>query len=85
MITPVIAFTNELPQFVPDAHEVERILHGRISDFLSDESIKRTEILAAKVYRMVAPHFEIDGEIVWGATAMMLNEFRLVWKSIQKE
>jgi hypothetical protein len=26
----------------------------------------------------MAPHFEIAGEIVWGATAMMLNEFRML-------
>jgi hypothetical protein len=31
---------------------------------------------------MIAPHFEIGGEIVWGATAMMLNEFRLVLQEI---
>jgi hypothetical protein len=31
---------------------------------------------------MMAPHFEIEEEVVWGATAMMLNEFRLVLKSI---
>jgi len=27
---------------------------------------------------MLAPHFEIDGEVVWGATAMMLNELRTI-------
>jgi hypothetical protein len=26
----------------------------------------------------MAPHFEIENEVVWGATAMMLNEFRMV-------
>jgi hypothetical protein len=31
---------------------------------------------------MMAPHFEIAGEIVWGATAMMLNEFRLILQEI---
>jgi hypothetical protein len=39
------------------------------------------EITAAKVYRLNAPHFLIDNEIVWGATAMMLNELRLVLRS----
>ena len=83
MITPVVAVANELPSFEPDPHEVERIIHGRVNDLLPEDAIKDKEILAANVYRMMAPHFEIDGEIVWGATAMMLNEFRLVWKSIQ--
>jgi hypothetical protein len=26
---------------------------------------------------MLTPHFLIDGEVVWGATAMILNELRL--------
>ena len=43
---------------------------------------KQREILAAGKYAMMAPHFEIEGEVVWGATAMMLNEFRLVLKEL---
>jgi hypothetical protein len=27
---------------------------------------------------MMAPHFEIEGEVVWGATAMILNELRVM-------
>ena len=26
--------------------------------------------------------FQIEGEIVWGATAMMLNEFRMILREI---
>jgi hypothetical protein len=32
---------------------------------------------------MRAPHFEIQNEIVWGATAMMLNELRVVLQKIR--
>jgi hypothetical protein len=31
---------------------------------------------------MNAPHFEIEGEVVWGATAMILNELRLIIREI---
>jgi hypothetical protein len=34
---------------------------------------------------MLAHHFEIEGEVVWGATAMMLNEFRIILKEITNE
>jgi hypothetical protein len=27
---------------------------------------------------MLAPYFLIDGEVVWGATAIMLNELRML-------
>lgn len=82
IVTPVIGVARGKPDFIPDAYEVSRILQGNLLEILPDHAIKTAEILAAGRYRMMAPHFEIDGEIVWGATAMMLNEFRLIIKEI---
>jgi hypothetical protein len=82
MVTPVIATLDHKPVFKPDAFEVARILEGDVAALLHPGAMKQKEILAAGKYRMMAPHFEIDGEIVWGATAMMLNEFRLVLQEI---
>ncbi|MCK6617390.1 MAG: CoA pyrophosphatase [Cyclobacteriaceae bacterium] len=82
MVTPVVGYTTSPPVFRPDHHEVVRILLGKLSDIIDDSAIKSKEILVANRYTMLAPHFEIDGEIVWGATAMMLNEFRLVLRDV---
>jgi 8-oxo-dGTP pyrophosphatase MutT (NUDIX family) len=82
MITPVVASIHEVPEFMPDSYEVERIITGNISDLIRDDAVLTKEILAAGTYKMMAPHFEIGGEIVWGATAMMLNEFRLILREI---
>jgi hypothetical protein len=78
----VIAILDSKPEFRPDAYEVAKILKGDISLLLKADAMKQKEILAAGKYRMMAPHFEVDGEIVWGATAMMLNEFRLVLQEV---
>jgi 8-oxo-dGTP pyrophosphatase MutT (NUDIX family) len=82
MITPVVATIDHVPVFKPDTHEVVRVIESNLSNILEEHAIKQKEILAAGKYRMIAPHFEIDGEVVWGATAMMLNEFRVVLKEI---
>lgn len=82
MVTPVIATANGRPQFRPDPYEVARILEGDLASIVRDDAMKQKEILAAGRYKMLAPHFEIDGEIVWGATAMMLNELRLIVREI---
>ena len=76
MVTPVIAYSEAKPLFVPQETEVERILECNLLDLLRPEAIQTKEIVAAKMYPMLAPHFLIDGEVVWGATAMMLNELR---------
>ena len=82
IITPVIAAANFIPAFKPDPYEVARIMSFSLNDLLKDDAIKQSEIVAAGKFRLMAPHFEIDGEIVWGATAMMLNEFRTVVQGI---
>jgi 8-oxo-dGTP pyrophosphatase MutT (NUDIX family) len=79
LVTPVIATAHQ-PKFFADPVEVSRILTGSIQDLLLEDAILKKEILAAGSYRMMAPHFEIEGEVVWGATAMMLNEFRTILK-----
>jgi len=85
MVTPVIGISEGKPELIPDSYEVVRILNARVEDILGDEAIKTSEILAAGRYRMIAPHFEVEGEIVWGATAMMLNEFRWIIRDLTKD
>lgn len=82
MVTPVIATANERPRFKPDPYEVAKILEGDLASIVRDDAMKQKEILVAGRYKMLAPHFEIDGEVVWGATAMMLNELRLIVREI---
>jgi len=82
MVTPVIAAIDHKPEFNPDPYEVVKILTGDVAALIRDDAMKQKEILAAGKYKLHAPHFEIEGEVVWGATAMMLNEFRLILREI---
>ena len=77
-VSPVVAFTESVPSFTPDPKEVESIIHANVHDLIQQEAIKTKEIIAAGRFKMLAPHFEIESQIVWGATAMMLNEFRTI-------
>ena len=78
IITPVVAIADFIPIFKPDPYEVARVMSFSLDDLLKDDAIKQKEIVAAGKFRLMAPHFEIEGDIIWGATAMMLNEFRTV-------
>ena len=82
LVTPVVASTSITPEFRPDPYEVQRILHADLADIVRDDAVKTKEIIAGGSFRLNAPHFEIEQEIVWGATAMMLNELRLVIQEI---
>ncbi|MCI0443145.1 CoA pyrophosphatase [bacterium] len=78
MVSPVVAFTHQEPLFIPDSKEVENIIRGSVLDLIQKDAIKKKQIIAAGRFAMMAPHFEIESQIVWGATAMMLNELRTI-------
>jgi 8-oxo-dGTP pyrophosphatase MutT (NUDIX family) len=83
LVTPVVGFTNIRPEFKADPVEVEKIIIGNLNQLLREDAVQSKEILAAGRFSMLAPHFEIDSQIVWGATAMMLNELRIIIKELQ--
>jgi 8-oxo-dGTP pyrophosphatase MutT (NUDIX family) len=82
LVTPVVAAVQKSQVFSPDSFEVARIISCSIDELVNEKAVIEKEIIAAGNFLMRAPHFEIEGEIVWGATAMMLNEFRMVLKEI---
>ena len=84
LVSPVVATIPYVPSFVPDPYEVEKIIKADLFELLHENAIQEKEILAAGIYPMMAPHFLIEDEIVWGATAMILNEFREVIQELNR-
>lgn len=85
LVTPVVGIQHAKPLFTPDPIEVVRVLEGTLSGLLREDAVAVREITAARVYRLNAPHFLIEDEVVWGATAMMLNELRMVVRGLSGE
>jgi 8-oxo-dGTP pyrophosphatase MutT (NUDIX family) len=84
LVTPIVGALNYVPVFKPDPREVDKIIYAELNDLLREDAVYEEEILAGGLYPMIAPHFLIEGEIVWGATAMMLNELRFVVREIYR-
>lgn len=75
LVLPVIGVTSILPQFVPDQKEVDEVFSAEISSLIKSENIKSKIIQTHHGHSLLAPYFDIQGRVVWGATAMMLSEF----------
>ena len=82
LVTPVVGTIKTKPHYNPDPYEVFKVIEANLDELLREDAVRTKEILAAGRYRMNAPHFEIENEVVWGATAMMLNELRLVVREV---
>jgi|WetSurMetagenome_2_1015567.scaffolds.fasta_scaffold180884_3 8-oxo-dGTP pyrophosphatase MutT (NUDIX family) len=74
LVTPVVGYCMERPDFKPDPAEVDRILEIPLDHFFLQETKQVREISVYPDLRFEAPGFHIDGNIIWGATAMMLHE-----------
>lgn len=84
LVTPIVVWSKLPPVFRPDTREVSRILTGNLLELTREDAIRNREILAAGKFRMMAPHFEIEGEVVWGATAMIINELCHVIREVKR-
>lgn len=81
-VYPCIAYLEEKPKFKEETFEVVKIIETDITTLLDDDIAKRNEIQVNEKLRMNVPYFDIYDHIVWGATAMMLNEFKTIIKKI---
>jgi 8-oxo-dGTP pyrophosphatase MutT (NUDIX family) len=57
MVTPVVAYLPQVPQFQADPKEVMKIIHGNVEALLQPDAVKQKEIMAARLFPMMAPHF----------------------------
>ncbi len=82
LVTPVMGVCYERPNFVPQITEVEAILETDLK-LLSDPSIAAVrKITIRDGMQLDSPSFDLDGRIVWGATAMMISELNEVLKKV---
>jgi len=73
-ITPFVGLIPYPYRFVPDAYEVQDIFSFPIEDLMNKARFTiEDRVLGGK---MVTVHiYEIDGKVIWGATASILSRF----------
>src|SRR5690606_38184832 len=81
LVTPFVGFTKEIPEFVPDPREVDKIIYCSFETLVDKSIRKETMIKVSKNHSIMAPYFAIEEEVVWGATAMMLSELMVIWEN----
>lgn len=83
LVSPYLGITKEKPVFVPEEKEVNRILLTPVRTLQSPEILKRRELLMGDKFKLDTPFFELEGETVWGATAMILSELLQIIKNAE--
>ena len=74
---PIVGLSGARPVLRPADGEVERILEAPLADLVDPSRLRRSRRVREGTEYDV-PSFDIQGERVWGATAMILAEFLCV-------
>lgn len=78
-IQPIVAWLNEAPKTTLNKDEVEKVIFFPIRIFKPPFAEIELETLTGK---LSVPCIKFNGEIIWGATAMILSEFYDLTKSV---
>jgi 8-oxo-dGTP pyrophosphatase MutT (NUDIX family) len=75
LVSPIIGYTERKPDFVLEIKEVDRIIETPLKQLLNLEIRKQKILEIGGQFKLNTPYFDISNEVVWGATAMILEEF----------
>ena len=76
LVYPYVGYCSSKPVFSPDKSEVAAIVQTPVSHLLNPANLKVKDWSSPSGWSMKnVPYFDVDNNVVWGATAMMLAEF----------
>lgn len=80
VVQPFIGIIDPEPVFTPNQEEVHSLIEFPISSFLKDSIVLEKEIFIPTFNRTIrAKYFDVNGMTLWGATAIMIQEFRTLF------
>jgi 8-oxo-dGTP pyrophosphatase MutT (NUDIX family) len=80
-IRPFIGLVHSPPSFKINPVEVHKLIVAKVNDLLKNGVVKKTKVPATSGLQLEAPYFDLEGYVVWGATAMILSEFSWILKN----
>lgn len=81
-VYPFLGISDKTPVLIPQEDEVESILEVELDEFLSDSCLTSRTLSTSYAKNVEVPAFLLCGEVVWGATAMMLSEMKDLLKQV---
>lgn len=81
-VHPYMGLAESTPDFSLQESEVDALVEVDLPQFLSDDRLTTRILSTSYAHKIKVPAFELNGHIVWGATAMMLNEVRELLKQL---
>jgi len=82
MVRPYLAFAKANLSFTPQPSEVKSIIEVPLQELLDPANITTHNLSTSYMKNVDVPCFLLKEQIVWGATAMMLSEFKQLFSGL---
>ena len=82
IVQPYLGLYKDPKPFKIQESEVEAIVEVLFSDFMDERNLIRQNLTTSYANNIDVPAFKLNGYVVWGATAMMLNEIKELLKQV---
>lgn len=82
MVYPFLGISKNNLKFVKQDSEVETIIEVSIDDLLNDDSVTKIKVSTSYDRKVEVPAFLLNGYEIWGATAMILSEIKVLLKEL---
>lgn len=83
LVQPVVGSVGFRPDFKPDAYEVAQLLEVPLTQLQDVTRTGSKEIIVQENVLVQAPYYDLQGQTVWGATAMIISELLAVLAEIR--
>ena len=81
-ISPYVGWTEEKPHTKVQDAEVNRVFSVSINDLVLEKNLKtKKDVFSNKSVKV--PYFDLNGETIWGATSMILSEFKFILRDMK--
>lgn len=75
LVHPFVGFMDYRPDFIPQPGEVKSVIEVPFSHFFDPHIIQETDLkISQNMTLKKVPYYNVKGNTLWGATAMMMSE-----------
>lgn len=82
IIYPYIGYLKSPVKLIKDPREVEEIVEIPLFSLLDNKLLGETIVELATKTKLKTPYFNLENRVVWGATAAILAEFKVLLKNV---
>ena len=80
LVYPFVGFIDYEPKYIPQESEVAGIIEISLDHLVNEDHKSEKTLKLAAGISVEAPGYDLDGEFLWGATAMISSELEEIFK-----